>query len=100
MKRLDGKIALITAAAQGIGRASAELFAAEGARVIATDINVEALKELNHCEVYALDVLKPAEIQQLSEKIGGIDILFNCAGYVHSGRFWNAMKKIGIFLSI
>ena len=61
------------------------MFAAEGARVIATDINVAALSELSNCEVYALDVLKQAEIQSLCEKIGGIDILFNCAGYVHSG---------------
>lgn len=85
MKRLEGKTALITAAAQGIGRATAELFAAEGARVIATDINVVALGDLVGCEIYGLDVLKQQDIQSLSETIGGVDILFNCAGYVHSG---------------
>jgi len=85
MKRLDGKTALITGAAQGIGRASAELFAAEGARVIATDINVEALRDLHGCEVYGLDVLKSDEVKLLAQQIGPVDILFNCAGYVHNG---------------
>ncbi|HSX52451.1 MAG TPA: SDR family oxidoreductase [Cellvibrio sp.] len=85
MKRLEGKTALITAAAQGIGRASAELFAAEGARVIATDINVAALSELAGCETRKLDVLNSDEVNALSKDIGSIDILFNCAGYVHSG---------------
>lgn len=93
MKRLEGKTALITAAAQGIGRASAELFAAEGARVIATDVNVAALKELVGCEIYGLDVLKKDDIQQLSEHVGGIDILFNCAGYVHSGTILDCDEK-------
>lgn len=85
MKRLEGKTALITAAAQGIGRASAELFAAEGARVIATDINIAALSELVGCETRKLDVLNSEEVIVLSKEIGSIDILFNCAGYVHSG---------------
>lgn len=85
MKRLEGKTALITAAAQGIGRASAELFAAEGARVIATDININALNELVGCETRKLDVLNSDEVIVLSKHIGGIDILFNCAGFVHSG---------------
>lgn len=85
MKRLEGKIALITAAAQGIGRASAELFASEGAHVIATDINEEGLASLTGCEAYRLDVLKTQDVQSLCEKIGPVDILFNCAGYVHNG---------------
>lgn len=93
MKRLEGKVALITAAAQGIGRASAELFAAEGARVIATDINLEGLQELQGCEVYALDVLKFDEIRILAEKIGAVDILFNCAGFVHSGTILDCDEK-------
>jgi 2-keto-3-deoxy-L-fuconate dehydrogenase len=85
MKRLEGKTALITAAAQGIGRASAELFASEGARVIATDINAEGLGSLQGCETYHLDVLKTEDVKSLCEKIGPVDILFNCAGYVHNG---------------
>lgn len=93
MKRLEGKTALITAAAQGIGRASAELFAAEGARVIATDINVEGLKDLQGCEVYGLDVLKSDEIKLFSEQIGPINILFNCAGFVHSGTILDCDEK-------
>ncbi len=93
MKRLEGKVALITAAAQGIGRASAELFAAEGARVIATDINVDGLKDLQGCEVYGLDVLKSDEIKLFSEQIGAVDILFNCAGFVHSGTILDCDEK-------
>jgi 2-keto-3-deoxy-L-fuconate dehydrogenase len=85
MKRLEGKTALITAAAQGIGRASAELFASEGARVIATDINAEGLGSLQGCETYRLDVLKAEDVNSLCENIGPVDILFNCAGYVHNG---------------
>lgn len=85
MKRLEGKTAVITAAAQGIGRASAELFAAQGARVIATDINIEALKNVVGCETRKLDVLKSDEVTALAQEIGTIDILFNCAGYVHNG---------------
>jgi 2-keto-3-deoxy-L-fuconate dehydrogenase len=85
MKRLEGKTAVITAAAQGIGRASAELFAAQGARVIATDINIDALKDIVGCETRKLDVLKSGEVAALAQEIGAIDILFNCAGYVHSG---------------
>jgi 2-keto-3-deoxy-L-fuconate dehydrogenase len=85
MKRLEGKTALITAAAQGIGRASAELFVAEGARVIATDINIKALSELVGCDTRQLDVLCGEEVAALGADLGAVDILFNCAGYVHSG---------------
>lgn len=93
MKRLEGKTALITAAAQGIGRASAELFAAEGARVIATDINIAALSELVSCETRKLDVLNSEEVIALSKEIGAVDILFNCAGYVHSGTILDCDEK-------
>ncbi len=93
MKRLEGKTALITAAAQGIGRATAELFLAEGARVIATDINLDGLKELTGCEIFQLDVLNPNEIQLLSQQIGAIDILFNCVGYVHNGTILDCEEK-------
>jgi 2-keto-3-deoxy-L-fuconate dehydrogenase len=85
MKRLEGKTALITAAGQGIGRASAELFASEGARVIATDINQDALQDLLGCETRVLDVLNEEAIIELSRELGELNILFNCAGYVHSG---------------
>jgi 2-keto-3-deoxy-L-fuconate dehydrogenase len=84
--RLAGKIVLLTAAGQGIGRASAEMFAREGARVIATDINQAALATLTGCETHLLDVTDPAAIQKLVDGIGDIDVLFNCAGYVHSGN--------------
>lgn len=86
--RLEGKRALVTAAAQGMGRATALAFAAEGAQVVATDIDTERLKSLNDvpgCETRTLDVTKPAQIQALVTDIGGVDVLFNCAGYVSSG---------------
>lgn len=93
MNRLQGKTALITAAAQGIGRASAELFAAEGARVIATDINMDLLGELKNCEIRKLNVLDADEIKALSDEVGPINILFNCAGFVHSGTILDCDEK-------
>ena len=84
MARLNNKTAFITAAGQGIGRATAELFVAEGARVIATDINPRALQGLT-CETAALDVTDTHAVSQLAESIGAVNILFNCAGYVHTG---------------
>lgn len=86
--RLSGKIALITAAGQGIGRTSAELFATEGAKVFATDINDAALAELSQIDgitALKLDVTNADEIKALPEKVGNLDILFNCAGYVAGG---------------
>ncbi|MDE1150722.1 MAG: SDR family oxidoreductase [Azospirillaceae bacterium] len=85
MQRLAGKKALVTAAAQGIGRATAELFAREGATVYATDINVGLLAEVEGCEHRRLDVLKDDQVAALAEEIGTIDVLFNCAGFVHAG---------------
>ena len=83
--RLAGKRALITAAAQGIGRASAEAFIREGARLVATDVNAQALGTLAGCETRTLDVTDAAQIASLAADVGTIDILFNCAGIVHAG---------------
>jgi 2-keto-3-deoxy-L-fuconate dehydrogenase len=83
--RLEGKAALITAAGQGIGRAAAELFAAEGAVVWATDINAGSIAHLAGCRGLVLDVRNPAAIAAAFAKTGPIDILFNCAGYVATG---------------
>lgn len=86
--RFDGKTALITAAAQGIGRASALAFAEAGAKVYATDINEAALKELEGVSgiiTRKLNVLDEAEVNALVSEIGKVDILFNCAGVVHGG---------------
>lgn len=86
--RLQGKTALLTAAGQGIGRATAEAFVREGATVIATDINqaqLDALKEQTGCVIRRLDVTDGAAITALVNEIGDVDILFNCAGFVDGG---------------
>ncbi len=85
MSRLQNKIAVVTAAGQGIGRACAELFAREGARVIAVDINAAALATLTGMETRRADLTDGAAIAALGQQIGGIDVLFNCAGFVHTG---------------
>ncbi len=82
--RLSGKIAVLTAAAAGIGRATAQAFADEGARVIATDINLEGLAGLE-AERRKLDVRSSEAVLALARDVGPIDVLFNCAGYVHHG---------------
>ena len=83
--RLAGKVAIVTAAGQGIGRASAELFAAEGATVHAVDIDEAALAGLSGCRAHRADLTDAAAIAALPSRIGPVDVLFNCAGYVHSG---------------
>ncbi|XP_072035913.1 dehydrogenase/reductase SDR family member 6-like [Amphiura filiformis] len=100
MGRLDGKVAIVTAAAQGIGRAVAEAFGREGARVIATDINMDILSELKGkpgIEIRKLDVTKKEEIEALAAEIDRLDILFNCAGYVHHGTILDADEKMWDF---
>ena len=83
--RLNGKRALVTAAAQGIGRAIAEAFVAEGATVFAADLNGELLGHLPSVTPIVLDVTDRDAVAALSGNIGGIDILVNGAGFVHAG---------------
>lgn len=82
---LTGKRVLITAAAQGIGRASAEAFVRAGASVLATDINAAGLQGLMDCDTARLDVLDKASVAEVCAAAGPVDILFNCAGIVHGG---------------
>ena len=96
MHSLEGKTALITAAGQGIGRATAIAFANAGAHVIATDINDEALSSLGlekGITAMRLDVLDTQAVNALTAGVGPIDILFNCAGFVHSGSILEASEK-------
>ncbi len=86
--RLAGKIAFVTAAGQGIGRATAEAFAREGAQVIATDIDDAALADLvrtSGCRTRHLDVTDADAVARTADEIGAVHILFNGAGYVHAG---------------
>jgi len=88
MTQLQGKTALVTGAAQGIGRAAVLRLAEAGARVIATDVNRQALEDLEAfpgVEIDHLDVLDPTSINALAGKHEVIDVLFNCAGIVHNG---------------
>ncbi len=87
MGRLSGKRALVTAAGQGIGRASALAMAREGASVLAADINAGTLAELagEGIETRVLDVRDPAAIAEIVEAAGPVNVLFNCAGFVASG---------------
>jgi 2-keto-3-deoxy-L-fuconate dehydrogenase len=94
--RLAGKTALITAAAQGIGRATVEAFLAEGARVVATDINealLRGLDSLGNCDTRRLDVTDGRAVAALARELGAVDVLFNCAGYVHHGTVLDCEEK-------
>jgi 2-keto-3-deoxy-L-fuconate dehydrogenase len=88
IKRLKGKRAIVTAAAQGIGRAIAEHFAFEGGEVIATDVNIDKLSDLNLIDGIStrhLDVLDPVEVKSVISEIGSVQILASCTGFVHHG---------------
>lgn len=85
MGRLSGKTCLITAAGQGIGRATAEAFLHEGATVWATDINTDAVSSIAGANARQLDVTNIDAINALVAEVGRLDVLFNCAGVVHGG---------------
>jgi 2-keto-3-deoxy-L-fuconate dehydrogenase len=93
--RLNGKTAFVTAAAQGIGRATALAFAAEGARVFATDINAALLAEIEGpgVETFALDARSTGAVNAAAARVGAVDILFNCAGFVHQGTVLEATDE-------
>ncbi|MBU9855702.1 SDR family oxidoreductase [Rahnella bonaserana] len=90
---LAGKKILITAAGQGIGFNTATLFAREGAEVIATDINISALRDIPGITPRLLDVTDPQAIAALAEETGALDVLFNCAGVVHSGDILTCTER-------
>jgi 2-keto-3-deoxy-L-fuconate dehydrogenase len=97
-ERLRGKKAVVTAAAQGIGRASALAFAAEGAEVVATDVNAAKLEELKadakgKLQTRRLDVTDAQAIAALARELGAVDVLFNCAGFVHHGTILDCAEK-------
>ena len=101
--RLAGKTAVVTAAGSGIGRASAEGFARAGARVIAADIDANALKSVVGCEAHVLDVRDPRAIAAFAQQIGKADVLFNCAGSVPKGTVldvdpaaWDAAFELNV----
>ncbi len=95
--RLNGKIALVTAAGQGIGRAIAEAFAREGAQLIATDIDAAKLRGLKRAKCLKLDVRSTPDVEALAKdtarEFGALDILVNCAGYVHQGTVLDCSEK-------
>src|SRR6266496_5342845 len=95
--RLQGKLALVTAAGQGIGRAIAERFAAEGARLIATDLEDKKLEGIKSLKRHKLDVRSAASIESLANDIatelGALDVLVNCAGYVHHGSVLDCSEQ-------
>ncbi|HZF80198.1 MAG TPA: SDR family oxidoreductase [Rubrivivax sp.] len=95
-QRLAGKTAFVTAAGQGIGRATAIAFAREGARVIATDINAALLDTLGQesgCSVQRLDVTDAAAITAAAARHGAVDVLFNAAGFVHAGTVLDCTEE-------
>jgi 2-keto-3-deoxy-L-fuconate dehydrogenase len=96
-ERLKGRTAIVTSAAQGIGRASAIAMAREGAKVYATDIRDDLLAtlagEAKGIETFVLDVLKPEAIAAAAERAQDVDVLFNCSGFVHHGTILDCDEK-------
>jgi len=95
--RLAGKTALVTSAGQGIGRATVKAMVAEGAMVVATDINEAALASLaaesSTIKTLRLDVLKQDDVDKVAATLSTPDVLFNCSGYVHSGTIMDVVDK-------
>jgi len=94
--RLAGKVAFITAAGQGIGRGTALAFAREGAQVWATDVNAKVLAAIegkDGIRTRALDVTDEAAISRIAAEVGAIDVLFNCAGFVHHGTILDCTPR-------
>ena len=94
--RLQGKTALVTAAGQGIGKASVLAMAAEGAQVIATDLNpklLAAYEGVANVRTAVLDVLDKSAIQNLVASLPPLQVLFNCAGFVHNGSIQQASDE-------
>lgn len=97
MPRLEGKTAFLTAAGQGIGRATALAFAAEGARVVATDVSGTLLERLAAeapgIETRPLDALDTEAVKRAAAEVGPIQVLFNCAGFVHNGTILDCEER-------
>jgi 2-keto-3-deoxy-L-fuconate dehydrogenase len=90
---LKGKKAVLTASGQGIGRAVAEAFVREGAIVTATDINATLLEGLKGAAIRRLDVTDDAAVKALAKELGPVDVMFNCAGFVHHGTILDCEDK-------
>jgi 2-keto-3-deoxy-L-fuconate dehydrogenase len=97
MPRLQGKKALLTAAGQGIGAATARAYASEGAQVYATDLNEPKLQKLaaefSNIQTKKLDVRDTEAVNALAAELGAIDVLFNCAGFVHQGTILDCKEE-------